>query len=68
MENQEELTKMENKTESADCAKQAKSPQQCVVENKKAGSLNAGNRDLGSDDVRHTVYTCGIIACTNQNF
>ena len=34
---------------------------QTVVVNNKFGSLNTGNRDVGSDNVNNTVYTLKII-------
>ena len=38
-----------------------KSAQDCVGENKD-GSLNTGNRDVGSVDIKQVVYTRKIIA------
>ena len=45
---------MEEKTEDADHTKAVKSAQECVAGNDKVGSLNTGNRDVGSDDVNNT--------------
>ena len=71
MTNAEELTKMENKTRSMDRAKLAESSQECVVGNKKVGSLSTGNYDIGSDAIRHTVDgisdLCNIIAHTEPD-
>ena len=67
MANSEELTKTEKKIESADHAKSEESPQECVAENEKVGSLNTGNRDVGSDNVRHTVDTRYVIARTKPH-
>ena len=61
MTNLEKLTKMETKTENANCAKAVKSEQECVVENDKVGSLNKVNRDVGSDDFNNSVGTRNII-------
>ena len=57
----EKLTKMEAKTEDADRAIAVESEQECVVGNDKVGSLNTGNRDVGSDDGNNTVDTREII-------
>ena len=62
--NLETLTKIEKKTESADCAKSSKSLQECVVKNDKVGSLNMGSCDVVSDDVQHTVDTHDVIERT----
>ena len=56
----DKLTQMETKTEDDDRAIAAESAQECVGENK-AGSLNTGNRDVGSDDIKQTMETREII-------
>ena len=53
---------MEAKTENADRAIAFESAQECVVGNDKVGSLNTGNRDVGSDDVNNAVDTREIIS------
>ena len=53
---------MEMKTENADRVKLAKSGQECVVGDEKVKSLNTVNRDIGSDDLHHTVDTRDIIS------
>ena len=67
MTNLEKLTKVEGKKVSTDCAKLFESVQECVVENKKVGSLNSGTRDVGSDNVHHTVYARNIILCVKPD-
>ena len=57
IENLETLTKIEKKTESADCAKSSDSLQECVVQNDKVGSLNMGSCDVVSDDVQLALDT-----------
>ena len=42
---------METKTEDADREIAFESAQKCVGGNNKVGSLNTGNRDVGSDDI-----------------
>ena len=64
IENLEKLTKIEKKTESADCAKFSESLQECVVQNDKVRSLNMGRCDVVSDDVLHTVDTHDVIERT----
>ena len=61
MTNLEKLEKIKEKTGSTDRAKSVKSAQECVVKNEKCGSLNTGNRDVGSDNILHTVDTRDII-------
>ena len=68
MEHLEKFTKIEKKTESADCAKSAESLQECVVQNDKVGSLNMGSCDVVSDDVQHTVDTHDVIERKKQAF
>ena len=58
----EKLTKMEANAEDANRAIAVKSAQECVAGNNIFGSLNTGNRDIGSDDVNKAVDTCGIIS------
>ena len=58
----EKLTKMEAKTEDADRAIEVESVQERVVGNDKVGSLNTGNRELGSDNVNNAVDTRDIIS------
>ena len=50
----EKLTQMETKTEDADRMIAVKSVQECLDENK-VGSLNTGNRDIGSDNIKQAV-------------
>ena len=50
------------KTENADRVKLAESAQECVVGDEKVKSLNTVNRDIGSDDLHHTVDTRDIIS------
>ena len=57
----EKLTQMERKTEDANHAIAVGSAQECVGENK-VGSINTGNRDVGSDDTKQAVDTCKIIS------
>ena len=38
-----------------------------VVENKRFGSLNTGNRYVGSENVQHTVYTRNLIERTKPD-
>ena len=38
-----------------------------VLENKRVGSLKTGNRYVGSENVKHTVYTCNVIAPTKPD-
>ena len=52
---------METKTEDADRAIAVESAQECVGENK-VGSLNTGNLDVGSDNIKQAVDTREIIA------
>ena len=56
----EKLTKMVAKTEDADRAIAVESAQECVAGDDKVGSLNTGNRDVGSD-VNKAVDTRKII-------
>ena len=62
MKDLEKLTKMEEETGSTNCVKSFESAQEFVVENEKVGSLSTVNRDVGSDNVRHTVDTRNIIS------
>ena len=52
---------MEVKTGSTDRAKLVESAQECVVVNEKVEILKTVNRDVGRDDVHHTVDTHDII-------
>ena len=61
MTNLEKLKKMETKTGSTYHAISVKSAQEFAVVNHKVGSLNMVNRDVGSDNVRHTVDTRDIV-------
>ena len=61
MTNLEKLEEIKEKTGSTDRAKLVKSAQECVVKNEKCGSLNTRNRDVGSDNILHTVDTRDII-------
>ena len=57
----EKVTKMEANMEDADRTIAVESVQECVAGNNKVGSLNTGNRDLGSDDVNKALDTREII-------
>ena len=57
----EKLTQMKTKTEDADRAIAVESVQKCVCENK-AGCLNTGNYDVGSDYIKQAVDTHKMIA------
>ena len=61
MTNSEKLTKMEARTENGDRSKSVESAQDCVVKNKKVGSLNSVNHYVGSKDINNTVDTRDII-------
>ena len=52
---------METKTEDADCAIAVESAQEYVGENK-VGSLNTGNCDVGSDNIKQAMDMREIIA------
>ena len=58
---------METKTEDADHVIAVESAQVCVGENK-AGSLNTGNCDVGSDDIKQAVDMREIIARVKPDF
>ena len=62
----EKLTQMETNTKDADHVIAVKSAQECVGENK-VGSLNTGNRDVGSDDINQAVDTREIILCVKPD-
>ena len=57
----EKLTKMGANMEDANRAIAVESAQEYVGENK-VGSLNTGNRDVGSDDINQAVETRNIIS------
>ena len=61
MTNLEKLKKIESRTENANRAKAAESAQECVVKNKKTGSLNTVKDDVGSENIYNTVDTRDII-------
>ena len=62
----EKLTKMLTKMEDANCTIAVESVQECVGE-KKIGSLNMGNRDVGSDDINQAVEMRDIILRVKPN-
>ena len=57
---------METNTEDADRTIAVESAQECVGKNK-VGSLNTGNDDVGSDDIKQAVNTHKIIACVKPD-